>query len=299
MTAMRKKILCIGEILWDSMPSGLFLGGAPFNVAYHLNNLGGEIFIISRVGDDDLGKEAVKRAAHAGVSTELIQTDDILPTGFVEVELGANGIPEYNIKKPAAWDKITPETDVINHAKSADAIVFGTLAQRTETTRNTIMQIGKADCLKVLDLNFRFPHVTRHIAEQSLKMADMVKMNHEELEHLQAWFGLSGDFKEAVFQISETFSISTICVTKGAEGAVLWADGEFSERKGCNVTVADTVGSGDAFLAVIVSGTLAGLPPEKLLDYSNRLGAFVATQQGATPVYSLDSIDAIVSLPLK
>lgn len=295
---MKKKILCAGEILWDSMPPGLFLGGAPYNAGYHLNKLGLDVYIISRVGDDDLGREAVKRAEASGVYTDLIQVDPDLSTGFVEVNLGADGIPEYNIKKPVAWDEISLNPELAGVAESADALIFGTLAQRSETSRNTIRQLGKTDRLKVLDLNFRFPYVDPDITDQSLQMADVVKMNHEELEQLQKWFSLSGEMKEAIRQVSDRFSLEMVCVTSGAVGALLWDGSRFYEGKSYKVNVADTVGSGDAFLAVLVSGYLKGVPPEKLIRYSNRMGAFIATQNGGTPDYRLGSIEEIDSLPL-
>ncbi len=295
---MKKKILCAGEILWDSVPPGLFLGGAPYNAGYHLNKLGQDVHIISRVGNDDLGREAVKRAAESGVFTDLIQVDPELPTGFVEVKLGKDGIPEYNIKKPAAWDEIVLEPELAGVAESADALIFGTLAQRSETSRKTIRQLAQAGCLKVLDLNFRFPHVDPDIAGQSLQIADVVKMNHEELEYLQQWFNLSGGMKEAVRKLSDRFSLELVCVTRGAEGAVLWDGSRFREGKSYTVEVADTVGSGDAFLAVLVSGYLDGVPPQKLIGYSNRMGAFIAAKNGGTPDYSLNSIEEIDTLPL-
>jgi fructokinase len=296
---MKNNILCIGEILWDSMPAGLFLGGAPYNVGYHLNKLGEQVFIVSRVGRDDLGYEAVKRAKLAGVSTELVQFDDELSTGFVEVNLGEKGIPDYNIKKPVAWDNIEPEPNVLEQIKSAGAVVFGTLAQRSATSKKTIQSISSANCLKVLDLNLRFPHADRKVVEQSLKIADILKLNHEELEQLEEWFGLSGDFQQNIRRVAQAFALQLICVTRGGDGAVLWSDGRFYEAEGHRVDVADTVGSGDAFLAVIVSGYLAGLQPEKLIDYSNRLGAYIATKSGSTPQYSIQSIEEIAALSLQ
>jgi len=293
------RIISIGEILWDAMPSGLFLGGAPYNVAYHLARLGKEVGLISRVGKDDLGTEAIKRATLHGISTDLIQFDDYLNTGFVEVTLRNNGTPDYTIKRPVAWDEITLNEHMVDSIQLADAVIFGTLAQRSETSKKSIQQLATVNCLRVLDLNLRFPFVDRNVVEDSLKMADILKINEDELEMLQSWFQLSNDPKKSLKTLAVMFSLELVCVTRGGNGAMLWGNGEWLASKGYNVEVADTVGAGDAFLASIVSGYLEKVPAQKLLEYSNRLGAYVAGCNGGTPLYSVQSLSDIVSLPLK
>lgn len=170
----KMSIICIGEILWDSVPLGLFLGGAPFNVAYHLNKLGADVKIVSCVGDDELGHEAIKRTSANGMSTDLIQINQHQKTGFVSVNLGAKGIPVYNIKKPAAWDFITSTEDLQQTLTNADVIVFGTLTQRMGTSRKTIESIKNLSALKVLDLNLRTPFDDKNIVYSSSKMADFL-----------------------------------------------------------------------------------------------------------------------------
>lgn len=295
---MKNKIVTIGEILWDSMARGLFPGGAPYNVAYHLARLGENTVLISRVGNDHLGREAVKRARQSGILTEFIQKDAELPTGFVEVEVRDHGIPDYDIKKPAAWDEIRLTEAVKNEILSADAVVFGTLAQRSLTSRNTIQWIQSFGGLKVLDLNLRSPYDDREVVEQSLGIADFVKMNDEELEKIRDWYNLPEKPEQAVAELAGIFGLQTICITCGSQGAWLWKEGDFTKSSGYDVEVADTVGSGDAFLAVMVAGYLKQIPSQDLLDLSNRLGAFVASQEGGMPAYSIDSILDIHTLPL-
>lgn len=296
---MRSKIVSIGEILWDSMPLGLFLGGAPFNAAYHLSRLGDEVSFISRVGKDQLGEEAVRRVKIAGLSSEHLQVDDHLKTGFVEVSLGGHGIPEYHIKKPVAWDQIMLTKNVKKAIETADAVVFGTLAQRSEISKKTIQSVETGTGLKVLDLNFRYPFVDKEIVEHSMSIADIIKMNDDELYDLQSWHGLPSDTEESLERIAVKYSLQTICLTRGSEGAMLWNDGAIFEAKGYEVEVVDTVGSGDAFLAAFISGYLRDISFDKLLEYANRLGAYVATRSGGTPGYSVTSYSDIQDLPLK
>jgi len=295
---MRSKIVIIGEILWDSMPLGLFLGGAPFNVAYHMSKLGDDVSFISRVGKDQLGEEALRRVKIAGLTAENLQVDDYLNTGFVEVSLGEHGIPEYHIKKPVAWDQIMLTGNAKEAVESADAVVFGTLAQRSEISKKTIQSVEASKALKILDLNFRYPFVDKEIVEHSMRIADILKMNEDELNDLQSWHNLPSDREESMRRIAAQYSMQAICLTRGSEGAMLWNDGSFFESKGCEVKVADTVGSGDAFLAAFISGYLRGISFGELLEYANRLGAYVATMSGGTPAYSVTSYTDISNLPM-
>lgn len=280
------------------MPLGLFLGGAPFNVAYHLARLGDEALLISRVGNDQLGEEASRRVNIAGLSADYLQIDDQLNTGFVEVSLGEDGIPDYHIKIPVAWDEITLTHDAKIVMESADALVFGTLAQRSETSKRTIQLVEGRKGIKILDLNFRYPFVEQENVEHSMNMADVIKMNEDELMTLQSWYDLSSNMRKSIEQIAAQYSLQTICLTRGSDGAILWNEGIFFEAAGYEVKVIDTVGSGDAFLAAFISGYLKDIPFDKLLEFSNRLGAFVATRYGGTPGYTLNSYSEILNLPL-
>ncbi|MFP4229022.1 MAG: carbohydrate kinase family protein [Salinivenus sp.] len=294
---MSDDILCIGEILWDALPDGLFLGGAPFNVAYHLHALGTEVAVASRVGDDLLGEEALRRLRAYGLATDLIQIDDSRPTGFVRVELDASGEPAYEIVAPAAWDAITLTDALRRRAHRAPALVYGSLAQRAVPSRQTIQELIQADALSVFDINLRPPYVDRAVVDRSLRAADVVKCNAEEFERLNTWFDLS-DEPTALAGLAAAFGCEAVCVTRGAAGAWLWREGEQCAHPGYDVTVADTVGAGDAFLAGLLTGLLAGEESEHLLDRANRLGAYVASRDGALPAYSVGSRSDVADLPL-
>lgn len=277
------EVICIGELLWDSLPDGLFLGGAPFNVAVHLHALGVPTSLISRVGRDRLGVEAVTRAARYGVATELIQHDDTLPTGFVSVTLDTAGCPSYEIVAPAAWDRIELLDGVLERAERARAIVFGSLAQRSPRTAGTIRRLCELDLLRVFDVNLRSPFDDPDVVRELLPRADIVKLNEQELAWLSRNFGLPVPLREAAEALVEAFDCGTVCVTRGPEGAALLREGRWSSHPGYRVEVRDTVGSGDAFLAAFVHGYLAGADDAELLRRANLRGAEVATRAGALP----------------
>ena len=279
----RGEILCVGELLWDALPAGLFLGGAPFNVACHLRATGAAVTMVTRVGNDQLGDEARRRVARFGVSTDLVQVDTSLPTGFVRVTVADDGNAAYDILEPAAWDNLETTRTLLDRADDAQAIVFGTLAQRSAVTRDTLRRILDSRALKVLDVNLRPPYDDREIIRDSLRRADVVKLNEEEMQRLASWLDLRGDLQQSTAALAETFRCYTVCVTRGAHGAALWRDGRWSEHPGFEVEVRDTVGSGDAFLAVFLAGLLNGTDDEALLHHANLIGAYVATQHGAVP----------------
>ncbi len=279
----RGEILCIGELLWDALPAGLCLGGAPFNVACHLRAAGAAVTMVTRVGADQLGDEARRRAARFGVSTDLVQVDASLPTGFVRVSVANDGAPAYDILEPAAWDNLETTPTLLHRADAAQAIVFGTLAQRSGVTRDTLRRMLDTRALKVLDVNLRPPYDDREIIRDSLRRADVVKLNEEEMRRLASWLDLRGDLERTAAALAETFRCYTVCVTRGAHGAALWRDGRWSEHPGFEVEVRDTVGSGDAFLAVLLVGLLNGTADDALLHHANLIGAYVATQHGAVP----------------
>ena len=279
----RGEILCVGELLWDALPAGLFLGGAPFNVACHLRAAGAAVTMVTRVGADQLGDEARRRVTRFGVSTDLLQVDPSLPTGFVRVSVAADGTAEYDIVEPAAWDSLETTPMLLHRARAAQAIVFGTLAQRSAVTRDTLRRMLDTRALKVLDVNLRPPYDDREIIRDSLRRADVVKLNEDELRRLASWFDLRGDLQRITATLAATFRCYTVCVTRGSHGAALLRDGRWSEHPGFAVEVRDTVGSGDAFLAVLLAGLLDGSDDDALLHHANLIGAHVATQHGAVP----------------
>jgi fructokinase len=278
------EILCVGEILWDALPAGLFLGGAPFNVACHLRAAGLPVTMVSRVGADRLGEEALRRAAWYGVGTDLIQTDTELPTGFVRVLIDDAGNAEYEILEPAAWDAIALTDDLLERARRARAIVYGTLAQRHDASRGTIERLWDSEALMVFDANLRPPHDDREVVRRCLQHADVVKVTEGELARIGEWFDLGKELRARSTALAEKFRCETVCVTRGQNGAALWRDGRWTEESGYEVEVRDTVGAGDAFLALLLAGLLEGADDHALLRNANLIGAYVATQLGAVPL---------------
>jgi fructokinase len=295
---MSDDILCFGEILWDALPDGLFLGGAPFNVACHLHALGEPVAFVSRVGDDTLGDEATRRLTARGLKADLLQIDDSLPTGFVRVDFDATGEPDYEIVEPAAWDAITLSDPLWQRGRHARALVYGSLAQRTGTTRQTLHRLWELDVVCVYDVNLRSPYDDRAVVEPSLRAADIVKLNDAELRRLRDWFGLPDGPEAAMAALGDTFDCSSVCVTWGGDGARLWREGAHTHHPGHPADVADTVGAGDAFLAALLCGGLQGREAADMLDLANRLGAYVASHSGAFPDYDVDGLDDLAQLPV-
>ncbi|WP_263785349.1 carbohydrate kinase family protein [Salinibacter grassmerensis] len=295
---MSDTILCVGEVLWDALPDGLFLGGAPFNVASHLRALDQEVVFVSRVGDDRLGHETLRRMQARGLETRLMQIDDSLPTGFVQVQLEEAGGPDYEILEPAAWDAITLSDPVQEQARHADALVYGSLAQRSASSRRTIQHLCEPDLLRVFDVNLRPPFVDPAVVEQSLELADVVKCNDDEFRRLQDWFALPDVLDAATAELAASVGCSAVCVTAGPEGAWLWMRGTCTHHPGYPVDVHDTVGAGDAFLAALLTGLLRGESAPTLLEHAHRLGAFVAARPGALPSCPADTFSELSRLPL-
>ncbi len=280
---MREGILCFGEVLWDALPAGLFLGGAPFNVAIHLHQLGQPVSFASRIGNDELGAEITRRLQRRGLDSNLLQVDNELPTGFVRVTLDAAGSPTFNIVEPSAWDAIAQEETLLECAQKVQAIVFGSLVQRQPVSRATLQKLLAEDVLRVFDINLRPPFDNKEIVEESLKLSQIVKLNDDELLRMEQWFGLPSGPEHCARAMAERFQCETICITRGPNGAALLHEGEWYEHPGYEVKAADCVGAGDAFLASLLNGLLEGRDSAALLPYANALGAYVATQNGATP----------------
>ena len=277
------EILCVGEVLWDALPAGLFLGGAPFNVACHLRAAGQTVAMVSRVGADRLGEEALRRAARYGVDASLVQVDQALPTGFVRVAVDDVGDAAYEILEPAAWDMIAVSDALLQRAAAARAVVFGTLAQRSAVTRATIERLWDTKALRVFDVNLRPPYDDAATVGRSLGHADVVKVTQQELRRFAGWFDLRGGEREMAAALAKSFGCRIICVTRGRAGAALWRDGAWTEHPGFEVEVRDTVGTGDALLAVLLAGLLGGVEDGALLQHANLVAAYVATQFGAVP----------------
>ncbi|MCF8431159.1 MAG: carbohydrate kinase, partial [Melioribacteraceae bacterium] len=269
------------------------LGGAPFNVAAHLKMLGEHSEMISRVGKDTLGDQIKKRMKTAGLSTEYLQTDLSYQTGIVEVELDTNGNASYEIVQPVAWDFVEVNKKALNFAKNADAIIFGSLAQRHPITEEAIHNLLDLKKFNVFDVNLRPPFDEELIVRRSLQKATLVKLNDDEVKVLSKWFKIFDDHHQFCKLLSVKFKLDGVCITRGANGAALFYEGKFYEHPGFKVDVKDTVGSGDSFLAALLSKLLNKINPAEALDFANRVGAFVAQNNGATPKLNFDIIENI------
>lgn len=279
-----KKILCFGEVLWDTFNDGKKAGGAPMNVAMHLAQQQMDVTFASRIGDDASGDELIHFLEKAGLYSPLVQTDFDLPTCEVTVHLDKDNQATYNIPEPVSWDNIQADDALLRATKQSQTIIFGSLASRGTVTRNTLLKmLDGTGALKVFDVNLRAPHYTLSTIETLTAKADVVKMNEEEAALLIG--GSSRDLKEQISEFRSKYHSKTICVTRGAHGAIVWHDHEFYESPGCLVDVVDTVGAGDAFLATFVSGMVQGHPMQQIVDNACYVGAFVAGKRGATPAY--------------
>lgn len=279
----RRKIICFGEVLWDLLPSGKVAGGAPMNVAYHLQNLGGTASVISQVGADRLGRELLDFQKRSGIDVGYITTDLRFPTGTVNVQIDEKGFPAYEIVMPVAWDYIPMDNEKLDAVKEADALVFGSLACRSERSRQTLLELAQAASFRVLDVNLRPPFFSRQIVEPLLTLADMLKLNDEELAIISAWYGKDLDELKAMEFLKENFGLETIILTKGKEGAICMHDQKLYSHSGFSVTVEDTVGSGDSFLAAFLKKMFDWSGTQYCLDFACAMGALVATHKGGTP----------------
>ncbi len=279
-----KNVLCFGEILWDTFEDGKKAGGAPMNVAMHLKQQRVKISFASRIGSDSSGDELVEFLKKGGLYSELIQRDDTLPTCEVTVELDKNQQATYIIPKPVSWDNIQTDPLLTQTAEKASAIIYGSLACRDKTTRDTLLNmLDETKALKIFDVNLRAPHYTLSTIETLTARADVVKMNEEEAKLLIG--GSSRDLREQIMEFRSKYHSRTICVTRGEHGALVWHDHDFYDSPGCPVQVGDTVGAGDSFLATFVNGLLKDEPMQQLVDKACAVGAFVAGKRGANPPY--------------
>lgn len=288
-------VVCFGEILWDILPSGNAPGGAPMNVAYHLKKLGVNPAVISRVGLDDWGKHLIGFMEAHHMETGFFQLDYVLETGKVNASVQGNNEMSYDILKPVAWDNITESPDFEALVANSEFFVFGSLAARSEISRRTLFQLLETARCKVLDINLRAPHYNREIVERLLLNTDLLKLNHAELELVTGWFSRFKSDLDRIRILQDVFCIENIVVTKGSDGALLnIGGGVVYEYPGYPVTVADTVGSGDAFLAGMLAKLLEGADSAEALEFGNALGAFVASCHGACPDYDIIMIDNLI-----
>ncbi|MDO9541180.1 MAG: carbohydrate kinase [Kiritimatiellia bacterium] len=282
-------VVGIGEILWDMLPAGKQLGGAPANFAYFAKALGAEAYMVSSVGGDPLGREILDKLGKLGFSRKYVAVDQAHATGVVGVRLDKDGQPSYAIKRNVAWDFLRFSSKLRSLAGKTKAVCFGSLAQRSAVTRRTIREFVAAmpaSSLKVFDINLRQSFYTRKIIEQLLKLSNVFKLNDEELVIVSDLLSIRGGAAKAVKSLMLKYKLKVVAVTKGPKGAVLYCPEGVYPAEGRKIRTADTVGAGDAFTAALVMGLLNGLKMEIIVELANRLAAYVCGRPGATPVLS-------------
>lgn len=285
-----QKLYCFGELLWDMLPGGKLPGGAPMNVAYHLNKLGHEAFPVTAVGKDVLGKELLSFLHSKNINTEFIQQNS-QPTGQVMVTLNDKNEASYTIQAPAAWDFIEYNQSLREKIQEDDFIlIFGSLACRNVVNRDTLNKLLLKASLKICDINLRAPFYNQSLVQHLFSQSDWIKINHEELSLITAWFSadLDTEKKQANFILNNYPIVDLVLVTRGAEGAAYYDRESMYSHPGYKVKVADTIGSGDSFLAMFISKALNGEDPKECLAYACAMGSTVATHQGATPSFDID-----------
>ncbi len=281
------KVLAIGEVLWDLLPAGKQLGGAPANFAYQCRSLGADARIVTRIGDDELGREVLDRFAELQLPTDTVEIDSTAPTGTVSVELDSDGQPRYTIHENVAWDRIEAGPLALARAAEADALCFGSLAQRNPSSRDAIARLVAASrpaALRIFDVNLRPPFIDREIIAGSLATANVLKLNDHELGVLAGMFGITGEPRQVIETLADRHELSLVAVTRGDRGSLLFAEGHWSENPGLVVKVVDSVGAGDAFTAALTMGLLAGRPLDEINARANAVAAFVCSRSGGTPV---------------
>lgn len=286
-------ILGIGELLWDMLPGGTNLGGAPANFTVMAGRLGNHAAVLSRIGRDDLGRQAIIRLDPMPVDASSLQIDPFHETGRVTVSL-VDGMPAYTIHEPAAWDYLELTDEWVRMAERADALCFGSLAQRNAQSRQTIQTLvaqASESCVRVFDVNLRAPFYSSEVIQESLELATVLKMSDEELPQILSLLGLpidevtqeDGLRRGAERLLNEFPELSMIAVTRGSRGSLLVSPKEWSEHPGFPIQLVDQIGAGDAFTAAMIHYLLRGADLATLNEAGNRWGSWVASQSGAMP----------------
>lgn len=279
-----KKILGIGELVWDVFPSGKQLGGAPVNFAYFAKELGAEAYPVAALGCDELGDEAMEVVRPSGLKLDYIQRTS-LPTSRVLVTTDEEGVPQYEIVENVAWDAMECTPEILDLASQADVICWGSLAQRSRKSRESILAMVDAapeNCLRVFDINLRQKFYSKEVIEESLKRADILKLNEDELPVVSEIFAVEGSEADQIAHIIKRFSLRSIIYTQGAVCSEVYdASGLVSRMDTPKVKVADTVGAGDSFTATYVTSILLGKTPAQAHELAVKVAAYVCTQNGA------------------
>ncbi len=287
MKHIQPRVVAVGEILWDLLPAGPRPGGAPANFAVHCRGLGADVTLITRVAADQLGEGLRKWLQSRDLPIAALQIDMTAPTGTVGVAVGPDGQPQYDIHTAVAWDNLVAGETGVAASYDADAICFGTLAQRSEKSRRairTLLAASPLDSIRLLDANLRPPFDSRDILRESLGFANALKVNETELPVVGDLFGRHGTPAMLIGRVVERLGLRLLIHTRGAEGSIIYYENQWSELPAADVKVVDTVGAGDAFTAAVVVGLLRGKPLEVVHRHATALAGYVCTQPGATPL---------------
>jgi fructokinase len=283
---MNPRIIGIGELLWDMLPTGARMGGAPANFTCHAKALGADAAIISRVGSDSLGAGLIAKLHSLGVSTEGISEDPVNATGTVLVQLGQDGQPHFEITRGVAWDHLVATPDMLRMVRSADAICFGSLGQRSASSRAAIRKLvaaTSADALRVFDVNLREEFFTSEILDDSLALATVCKLSDAELPVIAEMLGLKGDVGSRLEELRRRYDLRLVVYTRGADGSLIHDGHEWCDQPGLPAKVRDTIGAGDSFTCAVVMGLLQGWSLEKVSRAANEIAAHVCSCDGAVP----------------
>jgi fructokinase len=279
-------VVGLGEVLWDLLPGGPQLGGAPTNFACQVGALGARAMIVTRIGDDELGGQVMRRFTQLNLPPETVQIDLTRATGTVSVTVDERGVPSYTFAEDAAWEQLAATNVALQSVRTAHAVCFGTLAQRSPISREAIQRLvaaAPADALKIFDINLRLDFYTRAVIEESMRLSNVLKLNGEELTLLSAMFSLRGDVRRRVEWLADNFGFNLVVVTRGSLGSLIHQEGRWSELPSQPVHVRDTVGAGDAFAAALTMGLLARMNLSDLHMIAAEVARYVCSQHGATP----------------
>lgn len=289
----------LGEVLWDLLPSGKVLGGAPANFAYMTNVLGDEGIVASRVGNDELGHEACRVMQSLGLNTAYVQRDDEHETGTAVVSIDAAGQPNFTIKESAAWDFLQWTAEWQELSSRADVICFGSLAQRSPASAGAVesfLQNAPPKSLRIFDVNLRQSFYNQDVLRKSFGRAHIVKLNDQELHHVCRLLNLGvGTDETMAKRLLDEYGLRLVSITRGARGSILVSQSQTVEHGGFRVKIADAIGAGDAFTACLAHYYLRGHSLEDLSDLANRFASWVATQRGATPLVSASQLQGILA----
>jgi len=287
----------LGEVLWDVLPSGKVLGGAPANFAYMTSVLGDEGIVASRVGNDELGRDARRVMQRLGLNTSYLQQDNEHETGTATVSIDSAGQPNFTIRESVAWDFLEWTEPWEELSSRADVICFGSLAQRSPKSAHAIesfLRNTPKTALRICDVNLRQSFYTKDVLRKSFQQAHIIKLNDQELLQVSSLLDLGGATEEAFAKrLLYEFGLLLVCVTRGARGSVLISEAQTIEHGGLRVEIADAIGAGDAFTACLAHYYVRGYSLESLSELANRFASWVATQRGATPAISPGQLEGI------